>query len=142
MSLSRAEQREIVLADRERRIQREIDEYLRLIGAPSQTVATRDDGLALDYLPNRHRTVRASQSSWLQSRVVGIAPGTEATSDGTPTVKCTYADGTSEVRTVSSFRKSAPRAAKIRSNKGSQLQNSDLHNMADIVGYATELANE
>ena len=70
-------------------------------------ILTRADGMPLDYTPNGHRTYRVSRDYWermLNHSPVGIAPGTEATSDGTPTVLCTYADGTSEVRTVSSFR--------------------------------------
>lgn len=65
-------------------------------------------------LANHHRDIRVSPrfKGW-PTRVVGIAPGTEDTSDGTPTVLVTQRDGSSEVRTVASFRKgrkSAPRA--------------------------------
>ena len=67
-----------------------------------------------DYVPNNHRTVKASQSIWLQSgRVYGVAPGTEQTATE-PTVKCTYADGTSAVRTVRDIRtKGRARTTKI-----------------------------
>lgn len=40
-----------------------------------------------------------------RDRCVGIAPGTQASNNGEHTLKVTYADGTSEVRSVSSFRK-------------------------------------
>lgn len=49
----------------------------------------------------------ASRNSWdrgMRGTVRGIAPGTEDSSDGTPTVLVTHADGSQEIRTVSSFR--------------------------------------
>jgi len=80
-------------------------------------------GMPVDYVPNSHRVVRVSPDFWermLRFQPKGIAPGTEHTSDGTPTVLCTYADGTSEIRTVSSIRRTretrntAPREVKGR----------------------------
>jgi hypothetical protein len=50
----------------------------------------------------------ASRNSWdrgMTGRVVGIAPGTEETAKES-TVRVIHADGTDEIRTVSSFRKS------------------------------------
>jgi hypothetical protein len=84
MSLSRDEQYRILREDQERRITREVNEWLAL-----NTAKPDPNAMPADYLPNRHRTIRASEDSWrrgLKGRTAGIAPGTEDASDGTPTV--------------------------------------------------------
>jgi hypothetical protein len=143
VSLSRQEQREIVQADRDRRIMRDVEAWLLLESEASHGSLTRADGMALDYTPNRHRTTRASRSTWDRPMYVrGIAPGTEATSDGTPTVLCTYADGTSEVRTVASFRKRQPRAQRVPARQASHTRARPI--MTDDPRFEphTELAAE
>lgn len=57
---------------------------------------------------NRVPRGNASDNGWkrgMAGRTVGIAPGTESTSDGTATVRVIYADGRSEIRSANSFRK-------------------------------------
>jgi hypothetical protein len=84
MSLSRDEQYRILREDEERRITREVNEWLAL-----NTAKPNPNAMPADYLPNQHRTIRASEDSWrrgLKGRTAGIAPGTENHSDGTPTV--------------------------------------------------------
>jgi hypothetical protein len=65
------------------------------------------DGMPVDFVPNRHRSFSASRDSWeiLDRPVRGIAPSTleDGSADGSQTVDVYYADGTHEVRTVSSF---------------------------------------
>jgi len=102
-------------------------------------ILTRPDGLPIDFTPNNHRTYKVSRDYWdrmLNHRPVGIAPGTEATSDGTPTVLCHYADGTSEVRTVSSFRTNKERQQRSKVQQARQLTEAEkyLPSQADILG--------
>jgi hypothetical protein len=83
---------------------------------PTGTMLTRADARAIGAVTAM--TSRAGGNSWTRLErhtPRGIAPGTENESDGTPTVKVTYADGTTEVRTVSSFRnkKERRRTAKV-----------------------------
>lgn len=108
--LSRQQQREILRRDAEARRQRDIEDFL-LLNKPSDATPTETG------VPNNHnRVVRVSESSWnrgLRGKVVGVAPGTESESDGTPTVLCKYADGSQEVRTVSSFRALRTRRARV-----------------------------
>jgi len=96
-------------------------------------VLTRADGMPIDFTPNAHRNIKVSPDYWermLRFQPVGIAPGTESTSDGTPTVRCTYADGTSEVRTVSSFSKvrEARRAKRLQARKITEVERYGLTN--------------
>jgi hypothetical protein len=131
MALSSQQQREIIAADRARRDAREIEEYLALQAARGGTDHTRRvNGVDPYHVTrsitgepsDRNRKHRPSGDYWTRGtfergRIVGIAPGTEDTSDGTPTVRVTRADGTSEVRTVASFRQ--PREAR-QSRQASQ----------------------
>lgn len=122
--MNAAQQREIVRADRARRLARQLDEDIEIFGPPKASenhagkLLVRSDARAMGCVTAL--TTRASRSSWLdkngqlRGRVVGIAPGTEDTSDGTPTVLVTHADGRSEVLPANGFgrkvnRKSAPR---------------------------------
>lgn len=125
MALSRSEQRRILREDRERRIARDVAEHLALTGSS-------DAEPAQDVLPNNHRDVRVSPryKGW-PTRVVGIAPGTESTSDGTPTVLCRYADGTSEIRTVASFRKGS---RNVRPTETAQPRQNDIQRYEHIIG--------
>jgi len=81
---------------------------------------TRQDGMPVDYVPNEHRIVRVAPDSWrrmLDFRCVGIAPGTEAESDGTHTVRVRnlYDPSINDVVPVSHFRREreGTRAAKV-----------------------------
>lgn len=94
---------------------------------------TRADGMPLDYTPNNHRDIRVSPDYWermLRHHCVGIAPGTEDTSDGTPTVLCTYADGTSEIRTVASFSRvrEARQAKRLQARRITEVEKFGLTN--------------
>jgi len=81
---------------------------------------TRQDGMPVDYVPNEHRIVRVAPDSWrrmLNFRCIGIAPGTEDSSDGTPTVRVRnlYDSSVDSVVPVSHFRREreGTRAAKV-----------------------------
>jgi hypothetical protein len=112
MALSRAEQRAIVAADAERRRAREIDEYLQLHGSSEASesydprltaLPCQTSGVGVVYPPRR---VRVSEDSWtrgMRGRTVGVAPGTEDSATEA-TVRVIHADGSSEIRTASSFR--------------------------------------
>lgn len=138
--MDRETQREIMRADEERRIQRDIDEWLLLKGSDdSHIIATRDDGLALDFLPNNHRDVRVSPSTWDRSwKTPGIAPGTEATSDGTNTVRVRnlYDDTVNEVRTVASFRRPRETSRKSTTTEAPKLTEAErfLPSAVEILG--------
>lgn len=125
MALSKAEQRAIVKRDAERRLERDIAEHIAL-----QSPKVADNGMPIDYLPNNHRDVRASRK-WNPTRVVGIAPGTEDISDGTPTVLVRRPGQPDEIRTVSSFRQ--PRRTRrtvsqstVQATRQTPLQSSSL----------------
>lgn len=104
--MTRAEQRAIERADQERRDQRDIADFLALRGESTpvdrHAMAIRADARAAGMVTSQ--TVRVSPR-WAASspRAVGIATGTSDTSDG-PTVRVIHADGSTEVRTVDSFR--------------------------------------
>lgn len=102
--LSPSAQRRIMRDDAQRRLDRDIAEHLALHGAVPASL-TRQNGMPLDYLSNHSRLPVAHDASmYPRERAVGIATGTSDTSQG-PTVRVIHADGTTEVRTVSSFRK-------------------------------------
>ena len=66
----------------------------------------------------------------------GMAPtdeGRELASQGIASVKVTYADGTSETRTASSFRKGRDRTSRIP-RTAPALKQSDCQRFADIIG--------
>lgn len=148
MALSRADQRRILREDAKRRNAREASEIADLLGfaptpdetVPRGTMLVRADARAIG--ATTALTVRASQSSWLDSRgylrgrVVGVAPGTEDTSDGTPTVRVIHADGTSEVRTVASFR--APREA-TTVREARPRREASVPEMANAAKYGTHI---
>ena len=96
--------------------------------------------MPVDYVPNSHRVVRVSPDFWermLRFQPKGIAPGTELTSDGTPTVLCTYADGTTAIRTVSSIRRSKDTTkTTAREVKGRELTEAEkyLPSAVEILG--------
>lgn len=135
--MDRARQRQIMRDDVKRRNAREAEELASLLGfydAPNVTkiapgtMVVRADARAMG--ATTALTHRASRSSWLDSngqlrgRVRGyagsVANGVASTDPDTVLVR--YADGSTEIRTVASFRadgpgqkvrKAAPRAASI-----------------------------
>lgn len=120
MALSRADQRRIMRDDVKRRNAREALEDATLLRDTSYC----PDGVdpyhydrSITGVPTQgNRNFAASRSSWergLRGRTVGIAPGTEDDSDGTPTV-AVIIDGVTEIRPVSSFRDRAPRMTPVR----------------------------
>jgi hypothetical protein len=70
-----------------------------------RAMAIRADARAAG-LVTAHTTRVAAPWSTMRTRVVGIAPGTESTSDGTATVRVRnlYDESVNEVRSVRSFR--------------------------------------
>lgn len=83
---------------------------------------------------NRVPRANASGNGWdrgLRGRTIGIAPGTEATSDGTATVKVTYADGTSIIRSANSFREKKM-ATKVRQHNESRRSIAECARLAPI----------
>jgi len=105
-------------------------------------VLTRDDGMPIDYVDNGNRIVRVAPDSWqrmLRHRCVGIAPGTEDTSDGTPTFlrRNLYDPTICEVVNVSAVRRtSAERASTPKVTEARQLTEAErfLPSMVEIVG--------
>jgi hypothetical protein len=137
--MDRQTQREIMRRDNERRAERAVADWLALEGSDTSR-QTRPDGMPLDYRANRHRDIRVSQSSWdVSGRVVGVATGTEKTSDGTPTVRVIHSDGTEEIRTVSSIRRR--RNTRTRSNS-SRRDNSEYFDRVATYGANSELVND
>lgn len=101
-TLSKAQQREIMRQDAERRLERDIAEHLLLNKSSDATPSETG-------VPNNHmRNPKASADCWsrgLKGRTVGVAPGTEAESDGTPTVRVIYANGESHIEPARGFGK-------------------------------------
>jgi hypothetical protein len=133
-------QREIMRRDNERRAERAVADYLALQGRDTSR-QTAPNGMPLDYMPNSHRDIRVSPSSWdVSGRVVGVATGTEKTSDGTPTVRVIHSDGTEEIRTVSSIRRR--RNSRPRQTGASRDHAGEYAQRVRDYGANTELANE
>lgn len=85
---------------------------------------------------DKNRTHRASDDCWkrgLRTRTVGIAPGTEHTSDGTATV-AVIVNGTTTIRSAHSFTK-AHIATKQRQHVESKRKASELERLQNIVGH-------
>lgn len=104
--MDRATQREIMRADQERRDARLIEEYLALHTPskpfPPHSMIVRADAKAMGAVTAQTTRVTPPWAT-LRDKCVGVAPGDDG-SEGC-SVLVTQADGTSEVRLVSSFRK-------------------------------------
>lgn len=137
--------RVIVNEDRARRQARETQELNELIAQfyPSTVFEGCDPyhvsrGITGEPI-EKNRVHRGSDNCWnrgMRGRTVGIAPGTEATSDGTATVRVIHADGKTEIRSARSFRE-ASKATKVRNHNQSRRVISESERMAaaGTIGY-------
>jgi hypothetical protein len=97
--------REIMLRDERRRLGQLVESYITLYYPHLDE--SRDP--VQDVLPNRHRDTRVTPDCWqrgLAGRTKGTAPELWNV-DPEPSLKVTYADGTSTVVTHREFRRSA-----------------------------------
>jgi hypothetical protein len=141
MALTREDQLRIMREDRLRRHLREQAEIEQFVQAHTPTprgtrnvVVNRElvRGIGVISPPLR---VRVSESSWerqLHTRHVGVAPGTEPTATES-TVLVTHADGTSEIRPVTSFRRTRNVSRRARVAQATQPETARVshgHNFA------------
>jgi hypothetical protein len=105
--------RDIVKADRAVRQAREAEELIALAREfyPSEVFEGCDPyhvSRSITGEPSeKNRVHRATDNCWnrgMRGRTVGIAPGTEDSSDGTATVRVIHANGNTEIRSARSFR--------------------------------------